>query len=745
MFDLNQIIDDKELEALLQNQRGGFNLVRTNTKTNRKFNLEQTTYQYRIDNNEEQRSLFDAERNFRNFIAEFSTNHIDRLNNNCKIKLLITHPTFDVPINTNYLLKSQYVPEIISKLFYNVVQSRKKTNKLQLTDADEMNIILTVATTVNGTGKKRTPLEEILCTNYVSYKKVKSMREHCKETPCIVSCEEDNFCLLRSILLGKLFLNNLQEFRLRSRPGDASFTRHVTRFAEQNELPDHPYGLDLGHVELIESLVDHQIIVYQDSERTPLYWNKSLQEKPKIYILYNSQEHHFSLIKHIKAYFSMYFCELCMKPYKNLGTHKCPATCPSCYRPHCPKEREDQKCKCGATIFNDKCQAYHNLKCLIVRKCETCTGLKNAKHVCLKQKFCANCDKVVEINHMCFIKSEVKPVKFRGFIFFDFEAYEDPLTQMHVVNLAMAKRVCLQCYKTDLACRLCLNKYIFYNIHDFVSWIRAHENREFICYAHNAKGYDAQFILQEIYKTTCVADPKINVIVNGSKIMEIRYAGIIIRDSANFIPMPLSQFPKAFNLSELKKGYFPHKFNKPENKNYVGPYPDAKYYQPEFMTREKKQDFEQFYRVQINRKNVFDFKKEFEDYCWSDVMLLTEGCMRYSRLSRESSKLNEADEGFDPLVHCMTLASACNTLYRRNYMPKNKIAVLPACGFNPKSNMSRASELWLKYYSERNNLTSKIFKNYYCSIFYFLLIKSSTREKRWRVQNWTVLCGRCVP
>ena len=54
-------------------------------------------------------------------------------------------------------------------------------------------------------------------------------------------------------------------------------------------------------------------------------------------------------------------------------------------------------------------------------------------------------------------------------------------------------------------------------------------------------------------------------------------------DSLNFLPMKLYKLPVAFGLKELKKGCFPHHFNTRENKNYVGPYPEAKYYGHNFM------------------------------------------------------------------------------------------------------------------------------------------------------------------
>jgi hypothetical protein len=127
------------------------------------------------------------------------------------------------------------------------------------------------------------------------------------------------------------------------------------------------------------------------------------------------------------------------------------------------------------------------------------------------------------------------------------------------------------------------------------------------------------------------------------------------------------------------------------------------------MTLEKKKEFEEWYKYVKNRENEkpFNFKEDFESYCESDILLLKEGCLRFSKLCRENSKLNEEDPGFDPLVNCITLASACNTLYRRNYMPADTIATLPASGYNPKQNQSRACALWLKYVSEKRNIKSE--------------------------------------
>ena len=92
--------------------------------------------------------------------------------------------------------------------------------------------------------------------------------------------------------------------------------------------------------------------------------------------------------------------------------------------------------------------------------------------------------------------------------------------------------------------------------------------------------------------------------------MTLTANGIVIKDSCNFLPMPLADIPKAFGFSEMKKGYFPHYFNTPDNQNYVGPLPDHQYYGTSQMKpNARKRFFEWYYPLQQSNY-VFDFKKE---------------------------------------------------------------------------------------------------------------------------------------
>jgi len=60
------------------------------------------------------------------------------------------------------------------------------------------------------------------------------------------------------------------------------------------------------------------------------------------------------------------------------------------------------------------------------------------------------------------------------------------------------------------------------------------------------------------------------IITRGLQLLSLQVGTVRIIDSCSYLPMPLSVMPKAFDEPELKKGYFPHLFNREENKTYMG-------------------------------------------------------------------------------------------------------------------------------------------------------------------------------
>lgn len=161
----------------------------------------------------------------------------------------------------------------------------------------------------------------------------------------------------------------------------------------------------------------------------------------------------------------------------------------------------------------------------------------------------------------------------------------------------MAQQICEACaHENDMPvrCRWCGEREFVFR-HDPVKQFVEFATRptkyfkQIICIAHNARAFDAQFILQYIAESQNV-EPKI--ILNGSKIMILTVGHTKFIDSVNYMPMRLSELPKAFGLvGTADKGIFPHLFNTVENQSYVGPLPDVEYYSPDTMKSNERERF----------------------------------------------------------------------------------------------------------------------------------------------------------
>ena len=225
--------------------------------------------------------------------------------------------------------------------------------------------------------------------------------------------------------------------------------------------------------------------------------------------------------------------------------------------------------------------------CDTVKKCLDCSRILTGKYVNSHKcgySECNNCNKYVGKNHKCFMKK----VKAKGgyckvdskklcknndsikkkdwcyscrtytekYIFYDFEATQN--TGTHTIDLSIAQ---------DFNGR----EYVHNNIEEFCKCFLNDKFKGYTLIAHNSKGYDCHFILKWLVDQGI----KPYCIYSGAKIMFMEIPKLSIRfiDSLNFLQMPLKSFPKTFSMNELKKGYFPHYFNKECNKSYVGPMP----------------------------------------------------------------------------------------------------------------------------------------------------------------------------
>ncbi|XP_074026164.1 uncharacterized protein [Leptinotarsa decemlineata] len=172
--------------------------------------------------------------------------------------------------------------------------------------------------------------------------------------------------------------------------------------------------------------------------------------------------------------------------------------------------------------------------------------------------------------------------------------------------------------------------------------------------------------------------------------------GVKFVDSLNCFPMPLAGLPKAFGLDGVKKGYFPHLFNKAENWNYVGPLPALGYYDPESIKyttnleedKDPKKQLIEWHKQLSEQGYVFDFQKELVEYCQSDVDILSRACLKFRELMIQEG-------GVDPFTEAITLPGTCNKIFRRNFLKPNTIGLIPKNGYRWCDNQSKIAVQWL--------------------------------------------------
>ncbi|KAJ8962391.1 hypothetical protein NQ318_018375, partial [Aromia moschata] len=208
--------------------------------------------------------------------------------------------------------------------------------------------------------------------------------------------------------------------------------------------------------------------------------------------------------------------------------------------------------------------------------------------------------------------------------------------------------------------------------------------KQVIVIAHNGKAFDHQFILNYILVNT---DLNPELIMRGTKIISMKMENVKFLDSLNYFPMALSKLPKAFGLGDgFKKAYFPHLFNTIDNSNYVGPLPPLEFYSPDNIKPEERDKFLEWYEA--HKQDEFNMQRDLVEYCISDVEILTAACLKFREQLLDTGNVC-------PFTEACTIASACNKVYRRNFLQPNTIGIIPRGGYRWKDNQSKIAIQWL--------------------------------------------------
>ena len=585
--------------------------------------------------------------------------------------------------------------DVVNEAFRKMVNSLNSNESFMLDDSFTISIVR-ARLPVLGRGKRR---------NLKPWHKVTSTLKKRKHSVIAIK-NKDDLCLARALVTAKAKLDNSPEFenikRGRQDQEDAAALLHYEA------------GVRLGpcgyqELEKFQAHLKDYRIIMVNAEQKFACQTFAPEGKPELVVLY--EDKHFDTITSLEGFFgSSYFCSTCLKPHDNLETHMCKANphyCLACKQPDCKEFSRDKKpqiyCEdCNKCFYGETCFKNHKTKdrkhqnnkegcvCNTVKKCKECgrteVGLENVERHQCGHTNCPSCREYVHLKtHKCYIQTKRKreengksrKKKQPLYVFFDIEAMQ--MHGQHEANLVIAET--MESDKQEVfEGKDCMTSFL-----NWVDGLAEDDTRKVTLLAHNLQGYDGYFVVRDYYKT----NQNVDQIRNGAKILQITHDNIRFIDSYAFIAMPLSAFPKTFGISELKKGYFPHLFNRPENQTYVGPIPAKDYYMPEGMFVKGLKEFEAWHEKQVEDNVIFDFTKELEEYCRSDVRLLKEGCKVFMKKFQENSSFNPFE--------CVTIASACNRDLRENHLAEDTIAVEPPHGWFDKTNQSKVAREWLHF------------------------------------------------
>uniref|UniRef100_A0A1I8JBB5 DNA-directed DNA polymerase n=1 Tax=Macrostomum lignano TaxID=282301 RepID=A0A1I8JBB5_9PLAT len=455
---------------------------------------------------------------------------------------------------------------------------------------------------------------------------------------------------------------------------------------------------------------DFGVRVYRAEEANRCIFNLPGTEILHLHLV----EQHFNVVTKLPAFFG----SITTAPSARWPTtaptpeHKCADACSTCKTPgsNCKANRAYVRCHdCGLNCYNAQCLENHKRKnkagrsrCDSVHVCGTCGYLEELKvgqppeHQCGYAK-CPVCKQYDETaTHECFVTPPKAKESSAPYVYYDFETYVDSGKQ-HRVHLVTAATSCEACPKLfprprcsvcgglhssanciagrDLAldftscvshndCACGMREFVSVGPHSidaFYCWLTSVFKQGAIAIAHNGSAYDAFLLLGALLNG--LAKKKPQVIFQNSRLMYMKCDKITFKDSLNFIPIGLAQFPKALGLgTQLTKGDFPHVFNQPQNWGYVGPYCSIDMY----GGKKNKQHDSIADWLAKQEGQVFNFNKEYLDYCLQDTLILREGCLKYARLIKDIC-------GLDAFVQSNTIAGLAMSVFTTKFMEPNTL------------------------------------------------------------------------
>ena len=626
------------------------------------------------------------------------------------IKLIIYHNGWDKHIST----KKTIIRGDLKQLFSTIIKNVLETAVYRSASISELE--LTVQSSKIPRGKGRL---------------APTKRNLTKKRSLIPIRNSDSMCAARAIVTGFANLNpkglwSKSQIKNGFNASKKLQTTEAQRLHKESGVSVNEFG---STIEDLNSFAEHlnvQISVIDgDNNNTLIHTSPNTYANDMRIYLFKT-DNHFDLIKSMKGFLNKtYYCHDCQVPYTKRDLHKCIYKCKACFAGSLGNcLGEPQECsECNRTFFGKECFDEHkrnrglrrgeaDIVCKATQVCKVCKRSTKdlSTHIC-GQAPCSNCKVVCDLStHKCFMEKKIckggdcelvpnceeqiatevlsdKPKKIKKcyrcstrtekYMFWDVET--DQSTGVHVPNL-----IHVMDFNDD--------EFTFTNIDTFCEFIFSERCQGYTFVAHNAKAFDNYFVLKYCVDNGIVP----YTIKNGTKIMYmgVKKNNLTFIDSINHIPGKLSNFPKTFGFTEMKKGYFPHLFNTPQNQKYIGEIPDISNYNPNQMSSKDRDTFLKWHKSRVDEGFLFDFFSELLEYCRSDVDILKRGMKSYRQLFLDVCNI-------DPLRY-ITIAGDVMAIFREKFIHRNEIAIVKDT--NAQENYSKTSIAWLDFVAEKSNV-----------------------------------------
>nr|CAD2200857.1 unnamed protein product [Meloidogyne enterolobii] len=406
--------------------------------------------------------------------------------------------------------------------------------------------------------------------------------------------------------------------------------------------------------------------------------------------------------------------------------------------------------QCSILFRNPICYTRHLEKgiCQIFKRCTGCGQIyrnkKDEDHLCFIH-FCSLCKSWHRREEHCYVQPIIPKQSQKDYllIIFDFECElvspiknaiewdnigkgsstipDDENYQFHHVNCVSAMLMCSKCMRNEKwkeentnGCKICCKVKSRMRswtgadydnpLREFLHWLIYDLDHErtgrTYAISHYGGRYDMHLLLGELIRHFGL-EP--SIVRTGNKLYEVlikKKNGICpyisFRDSFNWMMLKLEQLPKALglNIDEGGKSFFPHGWNYNKNMNLrLDGLPPKKYYYPESMGKERREKFEEWYKLNMNQP--FCLREQIVEYCEQDVRILAHALVKLQHLFFELAP--DPSKRDDILVSSMTLASACLRHFCINYLNKNQIGIIPDNGYHKDTNQSAIAIKFIKW------------------------------------------------